>query len=142
LLAGGSEPADDAEIAELMAEAGAILAAADLAPLFAHGSLPEVGITADLGGRRIYGVIDRLIVGPDRVLAVDYKSNLTIPARPEAVPGGILRQMGAYAEALSQVYPGRRIETAILWTRSARLMPLPDTLIRAALRDADLPGLP
>ena len=47
-----------------------------------------------------------------------------------------------YAEALAQVYPGQRIETAILWTRTARLMPLPDALILAALRDADLPGLP
>ncbi len=32
--------------------------------------------------------------------------------RPEACPEGLLRQMGAYALALAQVYPGRRIETA------------------------------
>ncbi|GHD98282.1 helicase UvrD [Defluviimonas sp. 20V17] len=143
LLAGGAEPATDLEITELLAEADAILSSPDLAALFAPGTLAEVGISADLGGRRLYGVIDRLIVTPDRVLAVDYKSNLTLPVRPEDVPEGILRQMGAYAEALSQVYPGRRIETAILWTRVARLMPLPDTLIAAALRAAGAEaGLP
>ena len=32
---------------------------------------------------------------------------------------------------------------AILWTRAARLMPLPDALVRAALARADLdPGRP
>ena len=40
--------------------------------------------------------------------------------------------MGAYAEALRQIYPDRTIKTAILWTRTAQLMPLPDTLITQA----------
>ena len=56
-------------------------------------------------------------VGPDRVLAVDFKSNRVVPDRPEAVPEGILRQMGAYAAALAAVWPGRQVGTAILWTR-------------------------
>lgn len=141
LLSAGAEPATDAEIAQLLQEAGAILAAPDLAPLFAAGTLAEVGITAGLAGRRMFGIIDRLVVSPDRVLAVDYKSNNTVPEAPGAVPEGILRQMGAYAEALAQVYPGRQIETAILWTRTARLMPLPHDLVMAALRRADLGGL-
>jgi ATP-dependent helicase/nuclease subunit A len=44
--------------------------------------------------------------------------------------------MGAYAAALAQVWPGRRIETALLWTRSATLMPLPPALTAAALARA------
>jgi ATP-dependent helicase/nuclease subunit A len=50
-----------------------------------------------------------------------------------------LRQMGAYAHALALVYPGRRIETALLWTRTATLMRLPHALVSAALARATGP---
>jgi ATP-dependent helicase/nuclease subunit A len=33
--------------------------------------------------------------------------------------------MGAYAEMLGAIYPGREIATAILWSRTAMLMELP-----------------
>lgn len=123
----------EAERAELLAEAGAVLRAPALAPVFATGALAEVPVTAPLGAQRLHGVIDRLIVSDDRVMAVDFKTNATVPARVEACPEGLLRQMGAYAAALALVYPGQRIETAILWTRTAHLMPLPHDLVTAAL---------
>ena len=41
--------------------------------------------------------------------------------------------MGAYAAALAPIWPGRRIETAILWTRTRRLVRLPADLTQAAL---------
>jgi len=104
--------------------------------------LVEVDVSATvnaLGGVRVFGRIDRLIVADDRVLAIDFKSNRTVPDRPEGVPEGILRQMGAYRAALGAIWPDRRIEVAIVWTRTARLMPLPDALVDAALaRSADL----
>ena len=53
------------------------------------------------------------------------------------MPEGILRQMGAYRAALAQIWPGRTVETAILWTRTARLMPLPGPLVAAALARAE-----
>lgn len=116
-----------------------------LAALLA-GSLAEIDVTAslpELGGARLLGRIDRLVVDPGRVLAIDFKSNRTVPDRPDAVPEAILRQMGAYRSALAAIWPGRSVETAILWTRAARLMPLPDALVRAALARADLdPGRP
>ncbi len=129
----GSVPA--AEAADLLAEATRILTAPDLAPLFAPETLAEVALCADrpaLGGP-MQGIIDRLLVGDARVLAVDFKTNAAIPATPAAVPEGLLRQMGAYAEMLGAIYPDRRIETAILWTRSAELMVLPQDITAAAL---------
>jgi ATP-dependent helicase/nuclease subunit A len=42
-----------------------------------------------------------------------------VPDRPEDVPEGLLRQMGAYAEMLARSIPDRRIGTAILWSRTA-----------------------
>ncbi|MEY8803142.1 double-strand break repair helicase AddA [Leisingera sp. XS_AS12] len=125
---------DAADSAELLAEAQAVLNQPALTPVFAAEALAEVPLSADLDGVRIHGVIDRLIVGPDRVLAVDFKSNATVPASPQQCPEGLLRQMGAYAHALAQIYPERAIETAILWTRTAQLMPLPHELVIAALR--------
>ena len=76
------------------------------------------------------------MVGPDRVVVVDFKTNSIVPSTPAEVPEGLLRQMGAYAAALSAIYPDRRIETAILWTRTATLMPLPHEMVRAALLGA------
>lgn len=121
-------------------EALSPLNAPALAEVFAPEALAEVPVTADLGPvGRVHGVIDRLVIAPDRVLAVDFKTNRTTPDGPEATPEGLLRQMGAYAEALGQLYPDRRIETAILWTCSGQLMPLPHDLVTAALQRAASP---
>ncbi len=120
----------------LLAEARAVLTAPALASLFGSGSLAEVPVTADYDGLRLFGVIDRLVIAPDRVLAVDYKSNHRVPASAAAVPEGLLRQMGAYAHMLAQIYPDRAIEVAILWTRTAQLMPLDADIVRTALQRA------
>ncbi len=119
--------------AELLQEVSGVLQTEALAPVFAQGSLAEVPISADLHGRRLHGVIDRLIVSETEVQAIDFKSNATVPDMPESCPIGLLRQMGAYAHALSQIYPGRQIRTAILWTRTAHLMWLPHDLVTDAL---------
>ena len=93
-------------------------------------------MAGQLGDRALFGVIDRLVVQDAHVLAVDYKTNRVVPQDAGAVPEGLLRQMGAYLVALEQVFPGRRVEMALLWTATARLMPLPDDMLRAALARA------
>ena len=99
--------------------------------------MPVTADLPDLG--RIHGVIDRLILSPETVTAVDFKSNRTVPEDPARVPDGILRQMGAYAAALAQVYPGRRIETALVWTANAHYMPLSHEAVTQALAQAATP---
>lgn len=121
---------------ELAAKAASLIADPALAPLFGPDSLAEVGFALDWNGGLLTGAIDRLVVGPDRVLVVDYKSNTVVPARPEEVPEGYLRQLGAYAHAAAALYPGRRVEVAILWTETAQLMPLDPEIVRAALARA------
>lgn len=125
-------------VAEVLAEAAAVLDAPGLAHLFAPGTLAETPLSARLavpggGTRPVQGTVDRLVMDRDRVLAVDFKTNALIPGAPEDVPEGHLRQMGAYAAALGLIFPDRRIEVALLWTRTARLMPLPHDLVMAAL---------
>ena len=116
----------------LLDEAEAVLAAHPA--LFAPETMAEVPITADLHGQRLYGTIDRLVIADDHVLAIDFKSNMTVPSAADQVPEGLLRQMGAYAHALAQIWTDRRIDTAILWTRDGTLMPLPPNLTAAALQ--------
>ena len=116
----------------LLDEVGAVLRNPDLSHVFAPDTLAEVPVTAEIDGQRLHGVIDRLIVEADRVLAVDFKSNATVPQSVENCPEGLLRQMGAYALALAQIYPEKTVETALLWTRNAALMTLPHDLVTAA----------
>lgn len=135
LLAFGEDAASPAEAAALLEEVRGVLESPSLAHLFGPETLAEIEVSAPVefaGASRIHGVIDRLVIEPDRVLVVDFKTNRDVPDKAEDVPEGILRQMGAYETALALVYPDRRIETAILWTRPANLMPLhPGQALRA-----------
>ena len=92
--------------------------------------LREVALAAPLPGLGVMtGTVDRLLIAPSRVLAIDYKSNAEVPDTAADTPEGILRQMAAYRAALREIWPGRRVEVAVLWTRSRSLMPLPDPLL-------------
>ncbi len=142
LLVTGDETATSDEIDTILDEARHVLGSAGMATLLAPGALSEVELTApldELGGRIVHGTIDRLLIDADRVLAVDYKSNAVVPARVEEVPDGLLRQMGAYAAMLERIYPERLIETAILWTKTGELMPLPRDIVRDALSRTTIP---
>ncbi|MBH1973932.1 MAG: double-strand break repair helicase AddA [Rhodobacteraceae bacterium] len=125
--------------APALAEAKAVLDAPALAQIFGQGALAEVSLSATVLGQQAQGTIDRLLVFDDRVLAVDFKTNRKTPNHPSETPEGLLRQMGAYAEALAQIYPSKRIETAILWTHTATLMLLDPDIVRAALLRTAIP---
>ena len=128
--------------ASLLDEARAVLEAPALSEVFdlPEGAklLREVALAAPIPGvGTVTGAIDRLIVLPDRILAVDYKSNTTVPDAPEATPLGILRQMAAYRAALSGIWPGRAVDCAVLWTRARSLMFLPGPLLDQSLAGLD-----
>ena len=143
LLSAGEREMADSEFERIFEEAERSLDIADRARLFSAGTLAEVGVVArleELDGAAIRGIIDRLLVEEDRVVAVDYKTNRGVPRLPEDIPDGLLRQMGAYQSALEKIYPGKTVETAILWTWNAELMFIPRDLCMASLLDAELPG--
>ncbi|MDI3337841.1 double-strand break repair helicase AddA [Defluviimonas aestuarii] len=142
LINSGDETPLSGEIESILAEARSVIASPEMDRIFAEGTLAEAELTAcvpALGGRRLRGTIDRLMVRPDMVLAIDYKSNAIVPDGPQDVPEGILRQMGAYAAMLAEIYPDRRIETAILWTRTGQLMSLDPDIVRGALARTTIP---
>ncbi|MGY9045632.1 MAG: double-strand break repair helicase AddA, partial [Rhodobacterales bacterium] len=124
----------------LAEEAVSLLNTPALSPFFAPGTLAEVPLSAALPCLgRLHGIIDRLIVAPDKVTAVDFKTNRTVPDDPASCPLGLLRQMGAYGAMLGALYPGRQIEVGLLWTRTAHYMPLPHALVTQVLEDAGTP---
>ncbi|MGD9916575.1 MAG: double-strand break repair helicase AddA [Paenirhodobacter sp.] len=139
LLSSGDDRADSAETETILADATRVLRSVDAAGFLGPDSLAEVEITAELSeldGQRIHGVIDRLQVTGNTVRVLDYKSNTVVPAHARAVPLGLQRQMAAYRAALRQIYPGRSVECALLWTVTGEIMPLSSAQLDAALRSA------
>lgn len=140
LLSSGEDVATPDEFAELFPEAERVLHAQDLSHIFAPNTLAEVELTATLprSGRVLYGIVDRLIITDDTVMVVDFKTNRLVPDAAEMTPDGILRQMAVYREALRQIYPNHAIETSILWTHHAKLMPIPASLLDDTYRRLDV----
>ena len=106
-----------------------------LAPLFGPGSRAEVPLTGVIGRHVIGGLVDRLVVLPDRVMLADYKTNRRAPASAEATPVRYLRQMAAYRALLAAIYPNREIICILVWTHGGGAMTLP-----AELLDRHAPG--
>ena len=79
------------------------------------------------------GQIDRLAVTADSVLVADFKTNRPPPATAGANAGALSRADGALPRGAEKIYPGKRIDCALVWTDGARLMALP-----AAMLDAEL----
>ena len=73
--------------------------------------------------------MDRLLVTDDAVRVIDYKTGITVPDCAEAVPPGYLKQMAAYAAALTVIFPDKRVEAALLFTGGPRLLDLPPALL-------------
>ena len=89
-------------------------------PFLARGRR-ERGAGAPCAGR-----IDRLVVEPQRVLIVDFKSDANVPQSPDGGASRLPHASSAlYAQIAGQLFPGREIEAAILWTSLESLMILP-----------------
>ena len=122
---------------EMAAAALGVLNDPQFAEAFGTGSRAEVALAGTAPGLperfAISARVDRLLVEDTRVLVVDFKTNRPAPERiADADPSYIL-QMALYAAVLAEVFPGRRVEAALVWTDGPRLMPVPEQLMAAAL---------
>ena len=121
----GSGPAHD--------EATAVFAAPPLARVFrpqagafARSEVPVIARrTAARGApsveQRITGVIDRLVVGPDGVDIVDYKTNrgAADPAQRAWLIDHYRPQLAAYCEVVTLLHPGLPVRAWLLFTDPA-----------------------
>ncbi len=129
----------DAQRAEMADAALSVLNDVRFAEVFGLGSRGEIAVAGTAAalppGLRISGRIDRLVVLPDRVLVVDFKTNRPSPDDIAAADPAYLRQMALYAAVLADIFPDRRIEAAIVWTDGPKLMPVPENLMVQTLAD-------
>ncbi|WP_417250084.1 double-strand break repair helicase AddA [Celeribacter sp.] len=141
-LGDGEDAILESEVDALLEEVRAVFDKSYDWAVFGSNSISEVPFSGELeiGGemRGVHGIIDRLIVEDGRIQIVDFKTNAVIPKEASAVPVGLLRQLGAYAQAAERMYPNHTIEVALLWTRTAELMPIPLDIVRKALRDTSI----
>lgn len=131
---------DDAQRAEMIAAAFGVLHDDRFAPVFGPGSRAEVAVAGRApelpSGVVISGRLDRLVVTPDRVLVVDYKTNRPAPATVEGADPAYIRQLAVYVAVLRALYPHRAVEAALVWTDGPQLMPVPQGLMDQALASA------
>jgi ATP-dependent helicase/nuclease subunit A len=118
----------------------ALIADTRFAPVFAPHSRAEVSIVGRLErpGRPaalVSGQIDRLVVTPDEVLIVDFKTNHAPPKLEAEAPLGYVRQLALYRAVLQKLYPRLPVRAALLWTEIPELME-----ISAPALDAQLAG--
>ncbi|MCR5873625.1 double-strand break repair helicase AddA [Phenylobacterium sp. J426] len=138
LLAREPDLSDD-QRAEMATAALSVLEDARFAEVFGPGSRAEVAIAGSAAALppdlKISGRIDRLVVLPGRVLVADFKTNRPSPDRIEDADPAYLRQMALYAAVLAEVFPGRRIEAALVWTDGPKLMTVPENLLARTLAE-------
>jgi ATP-dependent helicase/nuclease subunit A len=124
----------DAHLSEdILREVFTVLADERFAHVFDENAQAEVSIVGRAPefpkGTQFNGQIDRLAVQDDRVLIVDYKSNRPPPKTLDGVPQLYIHQMAAYRALVREMYPGKPVHTALLWTHAPVLMPLPNALL-------------
>ncbi|MDA9918603.1 PD-(D/E)XK nuclease family protein, partial [Erythrobacter sp.] len=111
--------------AEMLGSALEVLAAPDFDDIFSPNALPEVPLTATVGGTVIAGTADRLLIGDKTVTVVDFKTNRRPPLSVDAIPAATLKQMAAYTAALEVIFPGKAVRAAVLYTQTPQLLEIP-----------------
>ena len=119
-----------AEQENILRQALSILNHPDLEELFGPQARAEIAISGEIrllnGDKRpVIGRIDRLLVTPQSILFVDFKSGGSHPK--------YLTQMALYRMLLMQIYPEREIRAALIWTDDARITFLPGNMLDNAL---------
>ncbi len=117
--------ADASQREEMANLACAIISDPAHGELFGPAALAEAPIVATLAdGRVVAGTVDRLLVEDERVRIVDFKTGLSVPVDSDAVPSRHRRQLAIYRDALAVIFPGRKVETALLYTAGPKFIVL------------------
>ncbi len=104
--------------------------------LFAPDALAEAPIAAVVEGLVVSGTVDRLVVGPDSVRVVDFKTGRRAPGSVERDPAlSSAADGGLFGGAGGDLSRGARIEAALLYTAGPMLHVLPAGLLDAHKAD-------
>lgn len=111
-------------------EARAVVAAAELRACFDPArylrAYNEMPVMLEQNGRLVYGVIDRLVIGPDGITLLDYKT------RRDIAPGDLARaalphreQLRLYRAAVHGLWPEQPLRVMLVFTAGARVYECP-----------------
>ncbi len=114
---------------EIVATALSVIGDPQWSALFSQDSLAEAPISAVVGGMTVFGTIDRLLVEPDQITILDFKTGITVPNSAHDVPRSYWRQMAAYAAAIAIIFPEHRVKAALLYTAEAKMIELPSDIL-------------
>lgn len=107
-----------------------------IANLLKQPSRAEVSVVGRLetnsGNRMISGQIDRLVVGSERVVVLDFKTGMK-PETVQETADSYVVQLALYREMVRQIYPNHTVECALVWTREPLLQPIPDDMLTEAI---------
>jgi ATP-dependent helicase/nuclease subunit A len=85
----------------------------------------EIPLQYRLQQRTVFGVVDRLIVGTERIHLLDFKSHrLDRPADAARLAAHYRPQMALYGEAVQRLWPQRAVSCYLLLTAVGRLLEL------------------
>lgn len=87
----------------------------NLKEIFGKNSLAEVPVVGKVNGEMFSGQIDRLVILPNEIKIIDFKTNQFVPKK---VPDLYKKQLNAYRDLLKTIFPDRMIKTYILWTQT------------------------
>ena len=106
-------------------------------PQTSRAEVPVMGVVNCAGtDRSVSGVIHRLVVLPDGVVLIDYKTNCLVRADTNDVPPDYVMQMALYRSVIGRIFPTRKIETLLVWTMASPqpcFMELPERDLDAAM---------
>jgi len=106
----------------------------EFADIFASHGRNEAAIVGTLpGGQMVNGRVDRLIIKPDEILIIDYKTDRPAPADAAQIDLSYRVQMAAYQAVLQSIYPDRPVRCGLLYTDGPRLIALDDGLLSDSL---------
>ena len=120
---------DERDREAMVASALSVIDHPDFAEVFSAESLAEVPFSAIVSGQVVQGAVDRLWFDDEAVRIVDFKTASRPPREIGAIPETTLRQMAAYHAAFSVLYPGRRVDVAVLYTQTPELFVLPEEML-------------
>lgn len=114
---------------QLLDEIRAVVTDARSTAFFGASARAEVPLVAVVGETVINGRIDRLVIEPGLVRAVDFKTGRHVPRDESDVPVPHLRQMAHYKAALQTIFPDSRIEVSLLFTHALRFVQLSEGIL-------------
>ena len=136
-LRGEGVPEEEAR--GVLSECLAVLDDPRLAVLFGRDSVGEAALTGRVvvSGRDhlVSGRADRLAIDGDTVWIADFKSDAN-PSPPGAAPPPYIAQLALYRRLLTEIYPGKSIRAAIVWTAAPRLDELAEADMESAFAAA------